>query len=129
MAIDEIDHAVDERLTFEVAYFTKRQLAAEVIVAVRIAPRTSQRTFARDLDRQRRYVTGEDATPSRDDPLHPIHVSNYNSRTLVLLGPDDRAAEIEDSRVGCLQHPGHPEEQADRRLRRRKDLEPGKPQT
>src|SRR5262245_15445580 len=128
MTIHEIDHAIDERLPFEIAYFTKRQVAAKMIVAVRIASRTPQRTFACDLDRQRRLIAGQDATPSRNDPIHPIHVSNYNSRSLVLLDSDDRTKEVEDSWVGCLQHKAHSQEQANHPLRRRKDFESGEPQ-
>jgi len=51
MTIDEIDHAVDERLSLEVAYFAECEVAAEMIVAVRITTRTAQRTFSRDFNR------------------------------------------------------------------------------
>ena len=52
--VDELEHAVDERLALEVAHLAQRQVAAEMIVAVRVAARAVQRTLARDLDRQRR---------------------------------------------------------------------------
>src|SRR4029453_3784889 len=65
MTIDEIDHAVDQRLPLDVACLAKVGVPAEMIVAVRITSRTAKRTLACDLDRERRLIAGQDATPSR----------------------------------------------------------------
>ena len=56
-------HAVDEFLALEIADLAQRELAAEMIVAVRVAAGTAQRTLARDFDGQRRRVAREDPTP------------------------------------------------------------------
>ena len=61
-------HAVDELLALEVAHLAQRHLAAEVIVAVRIAAGAAQRALPGDLDRQRGRVPGQDAAPGGDDP-------------------------------------------------------------
>ena len=63
MPIDETQDAVDELLALEVAHFTQRQVAAEMVVAIRIAAGAAQRAFAGDFDRHRGCVTGEDAAP------------------------------------------------------------------
>ena len=74
--IDEVEHAVDEFLSFEVAHLAERDVAAEMIVAVRVAAGTAQRALARDLDRERGRVAGENPTPGREDRFHS---SNYIS--------------------------------------------------
>ena len=75
MAIDDIDDAIDERLPLEVAKLAEGQIAAKMIVAVRVTSRTMQRTFARDLDRQRGLIPSKDSTPSREDPVHPATIA------------------------------------------------------
>src|SRR5262249_42523055 len=72
MAIDEGENAVDELLPLVVAHFAQRELAAEMRVAVRIAAGTLQRTLARDLDRERRPVAGEDPAPRGEQTPHQI---------------------------------------------------------
>jgi hypothetical protein len=54
MCVDERQDAVDEFLAFEIADLAKREIAAEMIVAVGVATGTMQRTFARDFDGKRR---------------------------------------------------------------------------
>ena len=58
-------HAVDELLALEVAHLTERHLAAEMIVAVRVAAGAVERTLAGDFDRQRGRVPGENTAPAR----------------------------------------------------------------
>jgi hypothetical protein len=76
MLVDEREDTVDQLLPFEIADLPQRQLTAQMIVAVGVAAGTSQRTLTRDLNRQRRGVTREDPTPSRDDAFHPMYLSS-----------------------------------------------------
>jgi hypothetical protein len=70
MPIDQRQHAVDERLPLEVADLTKRDAAAEMRVVIGVAPRTAQWTFACDLDRKVRPVSGKNLSPGADYPVH-----------------------------------------------------------
>ena len=54
MPVDERHDAVDEFLAFEIADFAKREIAAEMIVAVGVATGTTQRALAGDFDGKRR---------------------------------------------------------------------------
>ena len=54
MRVDERHDAVDQFLTFEIADFAKREIAAEMIVAVRVATGTVKRAFPGDFDGKRR---------------------------------------------------------------------------
>ena len=45
-----VHHAVDQRLALVVRQLAQDDAAAEVLVAVRVAARTSQRTLTRDLE-------------------------------------------------------------------------------
>ena len=69
MAIDQLDDAVDERLTLEVPYLPQRDVAAEMVVAVSVAAWAAQRALARNLDGKRRSVPGENPSPGRNDPF------------------------------------------------------------
>ena len=44
-AIDDVEDAVDERLSLAIGEGPERLLAAEMLVAIGVAARTSQRTF------------------------------------------------------------------------------------
>src|SRR5262245_60144675 len=68
--INQAQHPINEFLPLEVANLTQGDLAAEMVVAVRIAPRTAQRALASDFDRERRCVPCEDPTPGSDDAIH-----------------------------------------------------------
>jgi len=70
MLVDQRQHTVDQFLTLEIANFAKSDVAAEVIVAVRIATGTTQRALAGDFNGKRRRITGEDPTPGREDTFH-----------------------------------------------------------
>jgi hypothetical protein len=50
MRVDERKKPIDEFLTFEVADLAKRQVTAQVIVAIRVTAGTAEGTFAGDLD-------------------------------------------------------------------------------
>jgi hypothetical protein len=52
MAFHELQYAVDEGLTLEVAKLAQTEVASQVIVAVRIATGAMERALARDLDRE-----------------------------------------------------------------------------
>ena len=72
MAIHEREHAVDERLALEVAQLAQPEVAAQVIVAVRVAAGAVQRALARDLDRERGRVAAEYPSPGRQDPFQGV---------------------------------------------------------
>mgnify|MGYP003694771159 CR=1 FL=1 len=69
MAIHEPEHAVDEGLALEVAQLAQAEVAAQVIVAVRIAAGAMQRALARDLDRERGRVASEYPSPGLSGSL------------------------------------------------------------
>jgi hypothetical protein len=73
MTIGEGEHAVDQFLTFEVAYLTECDVTAEMIVAVGITARAMQRALARDLDGKRRRVATQDSAPRGEDAFHDFH--------------------------------------------------------
>src|SRR5690606_14507901 len=58
-----IEDAVDERLALEIGELAQRDLTSEVVVAVRVAARTTQRTLARDFYGQVRAVALENSSP------------------------------------------------------------------
>jgi hypothetical protein len=70
MAIDRLEHAVDERLALEVRQRPQRLPAAEVLVAVGVAPRTAERAFTGDFNGEIRPVSLEDSPPGRNDAFH-----------------------------------------------------------
>jgi triosephosphate isomerase len=49
-------------------------VAAEMLVAVGVASRTAQRALLGDLDRQRRLVSAQDASPGRNNPIHSVQL-------------------------------------------------------
>ena len=146
MLADELDDAVDERLSLEIAQLAQGEAAAEMLVAVRVTARAAQRTLARDLDRERRRVAGENSTPGLHNPVHRTSCSPRPKRAGMITGGGrdrvrmerspgivyldtayDRAAPVEDRGLGRVCHPGHPEEQADHPLRGREDHAQGEP--
>src|SRR6266851_3851754 len=70
MAIDDVHEFVDQLLALEVADLPQRHPAADVVVAVGVAARAAERTFAGDLDRQNGCVAGEDTSPRRNNAFH-----------------------------------------------------------
>src|SRR5207244_13299806 len=80
--VDEPNHAVDQRLPGVIADLTERDPAPEVLVRVRVAAGTSQRTLARDLDGEGRTVALENAAPGREEsveePFHPSIVCGHS---------------------------------------------------
>ena len=75
MVIDESEDPVDELLSLVVAHFTKREVTAEMIVAVGVAPGTTERTFTGDFDRERRCVASQDTSPRAEYPLHRFTIA------------------------------------------------------
>jgi hypothetical protein len=63
MLIDQRHEALHELVSFEIRDSSERHASAEVVVAVRVASGTSQRTLTGDLDRNVRAVARKDATP------------------------------------------------------------------
>ena len=88
MAIDKCHEARDQLVALVVGEAAQRHATAKVIVAVGVASGTSQRTFARDLDRDVRAVARKDAAPSLDD----FSSANAHSITIspVILSEDAR---------------------------------------
>src|SRR6202022_1912380 len=72
---DQRENALDQFLSLEIADLTQRSFAAEMVVAVRIAARTLERTFAGDLDRQSGRVARQDPAPRGDDPFHSATIA------------------------------------------------------
>src|SRR5205809_1846754 len=73
VAIDQRHDAVDELLPFEIPELAQREIAAKVIVAVRVTPGTTQRALAGDLDGHRGSVAGKDAAPRGNNALQSFH--------------------------------------------------------
>ena len=88
MAIDEGHEARDQLVALVVGEAAQRHATAKVIVAVGVTSGTTQRTFARDLDRDVRAVARKDAAPSLDD----FSSANAHSITIspVILSKDAR---------------------------------------
>src|SRR6187401_2714722 len=76
MVIDEPEDPVDELLSLVVAHFTKRDVTAEMIVAVGVATWAAERAFAGDFDREGRGMTRKDSAPGRYDTVHSSHYSS-----------------------------------------------------
>ena len=70
MFVDEREHAVDERLTFQIPDIAERDGAAEVIVAVGVAARATERAFARDFNREVGSIAEENLAPSANNTVH-----------------------------------------------------------
>src|SRR5437667_11550061 len=86
--IDQRMHAVDQLLSLEVPYLTQSGRTTQVVLAVRVAARASQRALPGDLDGERWRVAAQDAGPGREDPVHRLaacaggrvsHEPHYNS--------------------------------------------------
>src|SRR6478735_6256090 len=74
--VDQGEEAIDELLALEVAHLPKRDAAAEVFVAVCIAPRAPQRALASDFNREGGTITCEYAAPGREDTFHHATISS-----------------------------------------------------
>jgi len=68
--IDDVDNAVDQRLALSIRERPQRLAAAEMVVAVRVASRTTERAFPRDFDGEIRAESGKDFAPGSDDAFH-----------------------------------------------------------
>ena len=67
MPAHDVEHAVDELLPLVVGQLPQHDVAAEMRVAVGVAARTTQRTFARDFDGEIRPVPLKNEAPGLDD--------------------------------------------------------------
>src|SRR5580700_8713398 len=67
---DQIENAVDQFLSLEVADLAKRLRSAEMVVAIGVAARTLERAFASDLYRHGGCVARQDPPPRGHDPFH-----------------------------------------------------------
>ena len=70
MPIHQSENTVDQRLPSGIAEFAQRDAAAEVLVAVGLAPRAAQGTFTGDFDREVRTVASEYLAPCANDTFH-----------------------------------------------------------
>ncbi len=67
LPLDDVEHAVDELLSLVIGKFPQYDVAAQVLVAVRVTPRAAQRALASDFDRQIRTVARENQPPGFDN--------------------------------------------------------------
>src|SRR4029453_12435469 len=67
MPIDERHEPLDELVTLVVVEPAQRDVAAKMLVAVRVAAGATKRALARDLDRDVRAIAGKDAAPCMED--------------------------------------------------------------
>ena len=65
-AIDERHESRDQLVAFVIGQPSERDVATEMLIAVGVATRTSQRALLRDLDRDVRAVSSKNAAPSLD---------------------------------------------------------------
>ena len=63
--VDQLQHALHERVALVVGDLAQRDVAAEMIVAEGIAARATQRTLTRDFDRQVRRAPAQDLVPTQ----------------------------------------------------------------
>ena len=68
--VEQREHAVDELLALEILQLAQLDVAAEVIVAVRVAARTRERALASNFDRQIWLITAKDPSPRPDNTFH-----------------------------------------------------------
>ena len=68
--LEEREHRVDELLTLEVLQLAQRDLAAEMVAAVRITAGAGERALARNLYREVRLIAGKNPAPRPDDSFH-----------------------------------------------------------
>src|SRR5262249_13080710 len=61
--VDQTQDSVNQCLPLEIAKLTKRGLATQVIVVIRITARASQRTFAGNLNGKRRMMARQNPAP------------------------------------------------------------------
>src|ERR1700722_6259184 len=79
---DQIENAVDQFLSLEVADLAKRLRSAEMVVAIGVAARTLERAFASNLYRHGGCVARQDPPPRGHDPFHsPTIAGSGESRT------------------------------------------------
>src|SRR5207237_10331525 len=64
------EHRVDELLALVVLQLAQRDVAAQMVAAVRIAAGTSKRALARDLDREIRLVARQNLAPRPQQTFH-----------------------------------------------------------
>jgi hypothetical protein len=81
MAVDKRHEAADKLVALVVGEASKRDIAAQVIIAVRVASRTTKGALSCDLDRDVRAIAREDPAPRLDDfaTANPVfaHVDDY----------------------------------------------------
>ena len=76
VAIDHLEHAVDEFLALVIGKAAQRDAAAKMIVAIRVSAGATKRTFSCDFDGQVRAVARKDAAPGLND-LARANVSRH----------------------------------------------------
>jgi hypothetical protein len=76
-----------------------------MIVTVRIAARTVERTLTGDFNRQGRRVTGENAAPRGDDPFHHFTIMHCMNRRTLLQWVASTAAILPFERIRLLAQP------------------------
>jgi hypothetical protein len=75
MLLDQCEESSYEFVALVVAHLTECDLAAEVLVTVRIATRAPERTFAGDFDRECRTITAKDTPPCGEYTFHLVNIS------------------------------------------------------
>ena len=73
---DNLEHAVDEGLALEIGKRPQRLPAAQVLVAVGVAPRTAERTLTSNFDGKVWTVTLENAAPGRNNAFHHVTLAH-----------------------------------------------------
>src|SRR5262245_5163375 len=89
MPIDERHEARNQFVALVVCKPAKSDAAPKMIVAIRVAARTAERTFARDFDGEVRAVTRKDAAPGLHD-LARSNVCRHVAAYYLLLSSLDR---------------------------------------
>src|SRR5262249_12162613 len=84
LPVDDLQHAVDQLLSLQVLDFSQLDVAAQVVVAVGVAPGAVQRTLASDFQRQRWCVSGQDPSPGAEDPIHLFTIMHAMKRRTLL---------------------------------------------
>src|ERR1700691_5716215 len=63
MAADQVENAFNQRIPTKISKFTQGGSIAEMTLAIGVASRTTQGTFARDFNRKKRNAATQDLPP------------------------------------------------------------------
>src|SRR4051794_37676839 len=108
VTIDQRQQAIDELLAFEIADFAELEIAAQMIVAVGVTAGAMQRALARDFNRHRRRVAGENPSPCRKNRFHrttTIALGSRMQRRTLLHWAASCAAVLPFQRIRALAQP------------------------